>query len=120
MDLDNAIAKHGEWKLRLRSAILREDVLDAARLGEDCHCELGQWLHADARQKFGSLAAYHTCFATHAAFHREAGRVALAINARRFADAEAMLSSGGSYDSAALALRTAVLALQSDAAVLVY
>ena len=32
MDLDHAIQKHAEWKLRFRSAIAKHETLDAAAI----------------------------------------------------------------------------------------
>lgn len=118
MDLEHAIAKHAEWKLRLRSAIFRQDTLDAERISQDYHCELGQWLHSDARIKFGSSDAYHECVKAHAHFHKEAARVAIAINAKRYADAERMLEANGPYSLASNAVRAAILVLQDEAAML--
>lgn len=49
MDLNNAIAKHSEWKTKLRSAITRKETLDASTISKDNCCDLGKWLHGEAK-----------------------------------------------------------------------
>jgi len=97
MDIDNALAKHSEWKVKLRSAILKQETLDAATISKDNRCELGKWLHGEAKIKFAELTSYSECLAKHAAFHTEAGKVASAINSKKYSEAETMLNTGASY-----------------------
>jgi hypothetical protein len=118
MDLDNAISKHAQWKIQLRSAIYKQEALHAENIAQDNLCELGKWLHGDGKEKFGSLTSYYTCVVTHAAFHTEASRVATVINAKRFAEAEAMLEGGKPYALASSAVMSAILALKAEAALI--
>ncbi|MBX3609677.1 MAG: CZB domain-containing protein [Hydrogenophaga sp.] len=115
MDLESSVAKHGEWKMKLRGAINRQETLDATSIGSDHRCELGQWLHGDARKQYGSLKSYATCVARHAEFHAEAGKVAKAINAKRFGEAETMIGAGSAYAQASSAASVAILALKKEA-----
>jgi hypothetical protein len=115
MDLNNAIEKHAEWKLKFRSAISKSETMDASSISKDSCCELGKWLHGEAKVKFGSLPSHSACVAKHAAFHIEAGKVAQTINARKFTEAEAMLNAGTPYTAASSAVGVAVLKLKKEA-----
>ncbi len=115
MDLAHAIAKHTEWKLRLRSAIGRRETMDLASIARDDVCELGQWLHGAAKALYGSLECYGNCVASHAVFHTEAAKVAKAINAQRFTEAESMLNGESAYSSASSNVAVAILRLKREA-----
>ncbi len=86
--------------------------MDADTLSEDDRCELGRWLHGEARSKYGSLRSYSNCLVKHAAFHVEAGKAAKALNAGRLQEAEAMINSGAACDQASSALGVAIVALR--------
>lgn len=116
MDLDNAGQAHSEWKVKLRMAIAKQETLDAATISLDHCCALGKWLHGEAKGRYGSLPAYRDCLSKHAAFHREAGAVAQAINQKEFARATAMLEGGTPYASASSAVGSAILGLKKAAA----
>jgi methyl-accepting chemotaxis protein len=111
MDLGHAFSKHAEWKQRFADAMVRCETLDAEMIGKDDACELGAWLHGPGRNLYLQVPAHAACLAAHAAFHAEAGRVALAINAGRYAEAEAMLGSGTPYAAASVAVGAALRAL---------
>jgi len=108
MDFENAIAAHVEWKTKLRSAIIAQSELDSFAAAKDNVCPLGKWLHGDARAKYAHLAEFSGCVQSHAAFHREAGRVAALINARRYDDATAALESGAPYAKSSMDTTTAI------------
>jgi methyl-accepting chemotaxis protein len=115
MDLEHAVQKHAEWKLRFRSAIARHETLDAASIGRDDCCDLGKWLHGEARRRFGSLQSHATCLSRHAAFHAEAGKVAQAVNARHYDTAEALMDADSGYVAASTAVGVAILRLKKEA-----
>jgi methyl-accepting chemotaxis protein len=115
MDLNHAIEKHAEWKLKFRSAITKSETMDAGSISKDNCCDLGKWLHSEAKVKFGSLKSHSACVSKHAAFHIEAGKVAQAINAKKFAEAGAMLNAGTPYASASNAVGVAVMQLKKEA-----
>ncbi len=116
MDLDNAIQAHAEWKVKLRAAIAKKEKMDAAKLGRDDNCSLGQWLHGEGKGAYGRLASYSRCVEEHAKFHRCAGEVARTINAGKLTQAEAMLATGTPYAGASSAVAMAVMALKKEAA----
>ncbi|HXG49160.1 MAG TPA: CZB domain-containing protein, partial [Methylomirabilota bacterium] len=84
MDLNQAIEKHAEWKLKFRAAISKQETMDAATIAQDNCCELGKWLHGEAKSRFGALKSYAECVSKHAEFHTEASKAAQAINARKY------------------------------------
>ncbi len=115
MDLSKAIEKHAAWKIKFRSAITNKETMDAGGIGSDHGCELGVWLHGEGRTRFGALASHASCVSRHASFHAEAGKIARAINAGRYAEAEAMMGSGTPYGEASSAVGLAVMQLKKEA-----
>ena len=97
MDFREAIRRHTEWKVRFRMAIFRKEQLDAAKIGRDDCCLLGEWLHGAGAERAGTLPEFCAALATHKAFHEEAGRIATLINAGRYAEAEQALADDSPY-----------------------
>lgn len=114
MDLEAAIGKHAEWKLAFRQAIHAQQTMDAAAIAKDDSCDLGRWLYGEGKAAFGHLHGHAVCVHKHAAFHVEAGKVAAAINASRYADADAMLESGTPYAIASSEVAIAVMKLLKE------
>ena len=116
MDFDSALAAHQEWKVKLRGAISGKSQLDAATIAKDDCCELGKWLRGEAKPKLGALPVYRECVETHAAFHREAGKVAVLINAGKYAEAESALGVGTPYSLASSKIATAIVQMRRKTA----
>lgn len=114
MDLDEAIQKHAEWKVRLRAAAGRKETLDAATIGQDNACILGKWLHGEGKTQYGRKASFAHLVVKHADFHHSAGKVAEAINAKKYNAAETMLGAGSQYGNASLAVAAAITALKKE------
>lgn len=76
MTIDDAIASHAAWKVRLRTMLESGRVVasDVETLGSPNHCDLGKWLVEVSPQYVGNEVFSQVC-AAHAVFHREAGRV---------------------------------------------
>jgi methyl-accepting chemotaxis protein len=115
MDLNQAIAKHAEWKLKFRSAISRQETMDTETISKDSFCELGKWLHGESKAKFGKFASHSECVSKHAAFHVEAGKIARTINSKKYTEAAAMLGAGTSYSAVSSAVGVAILHLKKEA-----
>lgn len=115
INLDEAIQAHGEWKTKLSTACQTRERLDSATIGRDDCCKLGKWLHGKARRDYRQLAGYSGCVKKHAAFHREAGKVAEVINSGQYAAAEAMLMNDSRYASASSDVCKAITALKQEA-----
>ena len=114
MDLDLAIQAHSGWKIKFRTAISKKEPMDAASIAKDNCCELGKWLHGDGKAQFGALNSHTDCVAKHAVFHIEAGKVANAINAKKFLDAQTMIAANTPYAKASLAAINAIMHLKTE------
>jgi len=114
MDLNNAVAKHAEWKTKFRMAISKNETMDASTIAKDNCCELGKWLHGEGKNKFGHLSTLSDCLAKHSSFHIEAGKIANAINAKKYTEAEAMLNAGTTYAAASSAVGVSIMKLQKE------
>ncbi|MEQ1525450.1 MAG: CZB domain-containing protein [Gallionella sp.] len=115
MDLDQAIQTHSSWKIKFRTAISKKETMDAAMISKDNCCELGKWLHGEGKTKLGSLNSHADCVVKHAAFHVEAGKVADAINAKKYLDASNMIGTDTTYAKASLAVVGAIMKLKKEA-----
>ncbi|MGA9665403.1 MAG: CZB domain-containing protein [Gallionella sp.] len=114
MDLDQVIERHSQWKVKFRVAITGHEKMDAETITKDNCRELGKWLHGEAKSRFGHLASHKECVARHAAFHIEAGKVAKAIYAERFKEAEAMIDVNTPYTNASKEVAGAILKLKKE------
>jgi hypothetical protein len=114
MDLEKAIGAHVEWKTKFRGAIAAQTQFDAGAVGKDNVCPLGQWLHGEARAKYGKLTSYTSCVRGHAAFHLEAGKVARLINSRQYSEAEAALGGDTPYYAASTEIGVAIARLRKE------
>jgi Chemoreceptor zinc-binding domain len=116
MDLDQAIQRHSEWRTKFRSAISKKESMDESTISKDDCCELGKWLHNDAKVKLSRLGSYQECITKHARFHQEAGKVAKLINAKKYTEAEAAIGAGSSYSIASTEVGAAIIKLKKEAA----
>jgi methyl-accepting chemotaxis protein len=97
MNFDEAIMKHAEWRMKLRTAMVRKEKLDAMAIGRDNNCELGKWLHGEGKTQAARLPSFDACVAEHRAFHAEAGKIASLINQGKYEEAEKLLAAGSEY-----------------------
>jgi methyl-accepting chemotaxis protein len=115
IDLDGALKKHADWKVKLRTAINNKETLDAATISKDNCCDFGKWLHdEDSHQKIAHLQSYHDCVTHHAAFHRAAGKVAEVINAKKYDEADKMLGNNSDFANASSAVGSMIMRLKKD------
>ncbi len=115
MDLDKEILAHCEWRRNLKAAISYQGQLDAATLGRDDCCAFGKWLHGEGAQHYGKNTGFTNLVQKHRDFHKEAGKVASAINARHFEEARRMIEPASAFGAASLAMDVAGSALLSMA-----
>jgi len=114
MNLDEAIERHTAWKVVFRMAIEQRKDVDAATIGRDDCCTLGKWLHGDGRVQYGERPLFSKLVGSHANFHRNAGAVADAINAKRYDEAEKLLGVWSEYSDASLDVIDTIEALKQD------
>ena len=114
MDLTQAIEAHSEWKVKFRTAIAKNETLDVAAIAADDGCTLGAWLHGEGKSRFAHLGSYVACVASHAAFHKEAAKVAQRVNSKQFSEAEGMLRTGSPFAQASTAVGAAIVHLRRE------
>jgi methyl-accepting chemotaxis protein len=115
MNFEEAVKKHAEWRLKFRIAISKKEQMDAATIGQDNCCQLGQWLYGEGKTRWGSNPAFQKVLDTHKAFHVQAGQIAGLINAGKYTEAEAALGNDA-YTRASNEVGVALLAFKKDAA----
>ena len=113
MDLDVAIQKHVQWKYKFRDALHNKEQMDAAAISKDNNCEFGKWLHGDAKAQFGKEGSYAKCVVDHAAFHKEAGKVAVLVNTNKPDEAERMMAARSTYDQASKRVAVSIIELKN-------
>jgi len=112
MNLDSAIKAHAQWKMKFRSAITAKETMDAATIAKDDCCEIGKWLHGEGRAACGAKPEFVALIERHREFHREAGKVAAAINARQFDLATRMIDGATPFANASSTVGVVILALK--------
>lgn len=98
-EITAAIAAHGMWKARLRTAIDSGKLeTPVATIQVDNQCAFGKWLYgttipADVK----SSEHYKKVRELHAQFHKAAGRVAELASTGKKTEAEKSMGVGGEY-----------------------
>ena len=97
MDFDGAIAAHSAWKAKL-SAYLRnpDKSLNAANIGLDDQCALGQWLRGEGR-KYSSHPEFSELKKEHANFHLAASDLVRRADLGEKVSEEASLGANSPY-----------------------
>ena len=118
IDLDGALKKHADWKVKLRTAIVNKEKLDAETISKDNCCDFGKWLYSeDSHSKVSHLDSYKMCLKNHAEFHKAAGAIAHEINAKNFDEASNMLNdSNGAFITTSGEVGKAIMKLKKDTA----
>jgi methyl-accepting chemotaxis protein len=116
IDLDGALKKHADWKVKLRTAISNRETLDAETISKDNCCDFGKWLHSeDTHPHISHLKSYQQCVERHADFHQVAGTIAHIINAKKYEDADRMLNdNNGDFIKNSSAVGAAIMRLKKD------
>lgn len=109
--ISKAVAAHGMWKTRLKSAIASGTLdMPVETIRQDNQCAFGKWLYGQelsAQDK--ATSHYRTVKALHADFHRAAARVAeLALSGSR-AEAQKLMALDGEFTSASAKLTQAMM-----------
>lgn len=111
MTAQEIIAAHRHWKDHFRSTMATRQWLDTQTIHSDCCCAFGAWLYGDGLRDFGHLSEYLTCVEVHAAFHREAARIAELVNAGQIQEADRSLAAGTLFAQLSEQLGITVIAL---------
>ena len=113
MDFDGAILAHSRWKRRLKDAIDKKETIDAAQTAKDDQCDLGKWIHGEARKAYGGDPALAELKDEHARFHRTAAEVVGYINRGDKAKATEMISTTGEFSHCSGRVVTAITKLRN-------
>ncbi len=115
-EIQNAIAAHGMWKHRLRSAVdTGKSEFSVAVVCLDNQCPFGKWLHSVASELKAS-PRWKCVKVAHADFHREAAKVLeLALSGRQ-PEARDALSFTGKFAAASARLTQEMMAWKKEAA----
>jgi len=112
LDVDKVISAHAQWKTKFRAAISRQETMDAATIARDDCCELGKWLHGSMKVRMGRHPRFMELLSEHKKFHKEAGRVAIAINEKEFSHATQMIEHGSAFAEASTLVTNALSAIK--------
>ncbi|MCF7986766.1 MAG: CZB domain-containing protein [Methylovulum sp.] len=112
--LDQAIQKHAEWKTKFRTAINHHEKLDVETIAKDDCCDFGKFLYSEIDSGLGQLSSFPSCLATHTQFHREAAKVAQAINDEHYQEAQNMMGGDSSFVNASIDVGVAIMRLKQD------
>ena|ERR1035437_267291 len=115
MDLDSAISAHEQWVFKFKNAISTASTLDAATIAKDNCCEFGKWLYGEGRSMHGHRARFSDIIERHAEFHKLAGKVAEAVNAKQYKEAQDMIDYASTpFGQATQGVKAAILGLKGE------
>lgn len=113
MNLDEAIAAHNHWKMRLRLYLkgAADPGIDPKTAHKDDQCELGKWIHGQGREAFGRDQDFALLECHHRDFHEEVGRVvkACAVDPAQASE----LLDGPQFRSLSTSVVTAILRMKA-------
>jgi methyl-accepting chemotaxis protein len=114
LTLERAFAAHQQWKVKLQESVNARATLDVSTIRRDDCCELGKWLHTDARASYGHKPEFKNLLAKHAGFHLVASVVAGIINTKQYDEAAAMLQDYSLFSTASTEVGMAIMALKKS------
>ncbi|MFZ6747911.1 hypothetical protein [Undibacterium sp. Ren11W] len=111
MNLDAQIKDCSACKAKFTSAM---DQGAETSLLDDI-CEFGTWLNGDAKKQYGHFSIYETCVQMNSKCHLLAGKVASAVDNKKYMDAQAMLGSGAPLGVLSTSMAVAIMQLKREA-----
>lgn len=114
MDLDYAVTQHVLWKTKLRTAIEQHKTVDAAEIGANDRCELGQWLKGEGKARYGASPNFAVLEQAHTECHRVAGQIATLINDGNYEAALAMVGKWGDFKGTSTDILAAASRLSAE------
>ena len=117
MNFDDAVRAHSAWKKKLRDyAAKRDGSLKQSEVEHDYRCELGQWIHGEAKARHARMPEYAALARDHAAFHKAAGKVVAQIDAGTYRSEDTALGSASPFSKCSSACVTAIMAMKAKVA----
>ena len=115
MTFQQVISAHAQWKATFVKAITSRTPLDAVGMFRDDLCNVGLWLHGEAKSKYAHLNSFNVLVHEHAQFHAEAAKICGKANAGRYEEALHMLDASTPYMEASEAFIQAFTAFRKEA-----
>ena len=96
LDFAGAIRAHQLWKRRLLQVMdgVSDEAFDIERVRRDDCCDLGRWLHGDARRRHGQDDVFRRLLLSHQTFHETAADVLVLCRAGEIARARDLVERG--------------------------
>jgi hypothetical protein len=96
LDFAGAIRAHQLWKRRLLQVMdgVSDEAFDIDRVRRDDCCDLGRWLHGEARQKYGQQDVFRRLLLSHQTFHETAADVLVLCQAGEHERARELVERG--------------------------
>lgn len=94
LDIDAAVAAHQQWKQHLLAHLAGhpEAGLDVEQICRDDRCDLGRWIHGQARARLGTFPGFTALLSHHRMFHHVACNVLALEHAGKRGDARRMVA----------------------------
>jgi hypothetical protein len=90
----------------------RDGSLEPVEVQMDDRCELGKWIHGEARLRYSRWTEYDELKQAHAEFHKAAAGVVRSIDAGAYNSEETALGGSSQYSQSSRKCVTAILALK--------
>ena len=104
MNLDEAIAAHISWKVKLREFISgKGEKLHSESVCKDNLCDLGKWIYGKGMD-YMATPAYQNLKKEHAHFHRCAAEIVRTVESGDPKTAETMLTTGSNFAKSSTAI----------------
>jgi methyl-accepting chemotaxis protein len=108
-EIDSAIAAHGQWKQRLKTAIeTGQSEFDPSKLALDNYCDFGKWLNS-LGSDIKATDSWKNIKQLHAEFHKKAASILdLAVKGKS-GDASKQIELGSDYSVVSSKLTNAMI-----------
>jgi len=113
VNVDEAIASHTKWKMKLASYLAKPDrSLNPAVVGSPGQCDLGKWINGEGKQH-SSLPEFAAMVSGHAAFHKAAASVIRRADTGQSVGEEIALGAKSEFAAASNTVVRSLMALRS-------
>lgn len=95
LDIDAAVVAHQQWKQHLLAHLAghhSEAGLEVEDICRDDRCDLGRWIHGQARARLGTFPGFTALLSHHRMFHHVACNVLALEHAGKRGDARRMVA----------------------------
>lgn len=110
-ELRQAIAAHGQWKVKFRDFMAGKLELDANVVQQNNQCQFGKWLESQGHKLLNKMD-FSEIDKLHTEFHKVAAEVIRKKKAGQTQMAEQALASGGVFTTASAKLTSRIMAVK--------